>query len=134
MRVVMLAGLLTVAAVPAWLWIYTAGIAEVAGLPALTWHAHEMVFGFAFAAIAGFVDDRMELEDLVIRAATPGRDAVGEVTVRLRVGGRSFTGRGASTDVVNAAARACIHGLNKAAQATHLEARELARAADVWGV
>ncbi|WP_186394254.1 NnrS family protein [Stappia sp. TSB10GB4] len=49
------AALQAVAAVPAWLWIYTAGIAEVAGLPALTWHAHEMVFGFLPPIMAGYL-------------------------------------------------------------------------------
>ncbi len=109
-------------------------IGEAGGSPMESTGEGDGPVAATFAAIAGFVDDRIELEDLVIRAATPGRDAVGEVTVRLRVGGRSFTGRGASTDVVNAAARACIHGLNKAALATSLEARELARASDLWGV
>jgi 2-isopropylmalate synthase len=87
-----------------------------------------------FSAIGQFVDKEVELEDLTIRAATPGRDAVGEVTLRLRVAGRSFTGRGASTDVVDAAARAFIHGLNKAAQAVDLEARALAQSGELWGV
>ena len=43
------------AAVPLWVWIYTAGIAEVAGLPAMTWHAHEMVFGFLPPIMAGYL-------------------------------------------------------------------------------
>lgn len=43
------------AAVPLWIWIYTAGIAEVAGLPAMTWHAHEMVFGFLPPIMAGYL-------------------------------------------------------------------------------
>src|SRR5690606_41653646 len=76
----------------------------------------------------------IELEDLTIRAATPGRDAVGEVSIRARIEGKPFTGRGASTDVVDAAARAYLHALNKAAQARELEAKALEEASYLWGV
>lgn len=87
-----------------------------------------------FSAIDAAVGRRVELEDLVVRAATPGRDAVGEVVVRTRVEGRTFTGRGASTDVVDAAARAYLHALNKGEHARGLEARALEAANDMWGV
>ncbi|SOC25290.1 NnrS family protein [Stappia indica] len=49
------AALQAAAAVPLWVWIYTAGVAEVAGLPAMTWHAHEMVFGFLPPIMAGYL-------------------------------------------------------------------------------
>jgi 2-isopropylmalate synthase len=88
----------------------------------------------AFSAIEAALGVRVALEDLVIRAATPGRDAVGEVSLHARVDGKTFTGRGASTDVVDAAARAFLHVLDKSLQARHLEARALAAANDVWGV
>ena len=39
---------------------------------------------------------KAELEDLKIQANTGGRDAVGEVNLRVRVDGKTFTGRGAS--------------------------------------
>ena len=42
-------------AVPVWLAAYVHGYALRGTLPALFWHAHEMVFGFGFAAIAGFL-------------------------------------------------------------------------------
>jgi hypothetical protein len=35
--------------------------------------------------------------------------------LRVQIGGRTFTGTGASTDVVDAAVRAYLHALNKAA-------------------
>ncbi len=76
----------------------------------------------AFDAVNRIVGWPVELEDLTIRAATPGGDAVGEVILRVRVSGRTFTGSGASTDVVDAAVRAYLHALNKAAYAR--EARE----------
>jgi len=71
----------------------------------------------AFEAVNSLIGWQVVLDDFVIRAATPGRDAVGEVTIRARVEGRTFTGRGASTDIVDAAVRAYLHALNKAADA-----------------
>lgn len=88
----------------------------------------------AFAAVNQLLDYECELDELEIRAATPGTDAVGEVSLRARVGGKSFTGRGASTDVIEAAVRAYLHMLNKAAHARELEARVLAEASYLWGV
>lgn len=88
----------------------------------------------AFAAVDQLTDEVMELEDLQIRAATPGRDAVGEANLRARVRGRSFAGHAADTDVVTAAVRAYLQVLDKAEHATTLEARELEKYADMWGV
>lgn len=88
----------------------------------------------AFAAVDQLTDEGMELEDLQIRAATPGRDAVGEANLRARVRGRSFAGHAADTDVVTAAVRAYLQVLDKAEHATTLEARELEKYADMWGV
>jgi 2-isopropylmalate synthase len=48
-----------------------------------------------------------------IRAVTSGTEAMGEVTVQLEDEGRKVVGRGASTDVIEASARAYIDGLNK---------------------
>jgi 2-isopropylmalate synthase len=50
-----------------------------------------------------------------IRAVTSGAEALGEVTVQLEEGGRKVMGRSASTDVIEASARAYIDGLNKLA-------------------
>jgi 2-isopropylmalate synthase len=88
----------------------------------------------AFNAVDSIVPFRMDLEDLTIQANTPGRDAVGEVILRLRVDGRTFTGRGASPDVVDGAVRAYIHALNKAAHAKELEVKALEQASYLWGV
>jgi len=48
-------GLFGMLAIPAWLWIHLAGEAIWAPLPSMLWHAHEMIFGFMVAAIAGFL-------------------------------------------------------------------------------
>lgn len=42
-------------AVPVWLAAYVHGYTLRGPLPPLFWHAHEMVFGFGFAAVAGFL-------------------------------------------------------------------------------
>ena len=65
------------------------------------------------SAIAKLVGREVELEEFTIRATTPGRDAVGKVSIQVRIGDRTFRGTGASTDVVNAAVRALLHALNK---------------------
>jgi 2-isopropylmalate synthase len=88
----------------------------------------------ALAAVDSLLDFTASLESLEIHAATPGEDAVGEVTVRVRAQGRVFTGRGASPDVVYGAVRAYLHALDKAAHATELEAEVLERTSYLWGV
>src|SRR5579884_3722983 len=41
--------------IPLWLAVYSDGTALPSLLPPLIWHVHEMVFGFAAAAVAGFL-------------------------------------------------------------------------------
>ncbi|ESZ20080.1 NnrS [Mesorhizobium sp. L48C026A00] len=50
-----LAALHAGAAIPAWLWIYFSGHALPGPFPGLHWHAHEMLFGYLQAVLAGFV-------------------------------------------------------------------------------
>ena len=54
------------------------------------------------------------LESYDIKAVTGGMDALGEVTVRVRHGEEIFTGRGLSTDVIEASALAYINAINRA--------------------
>ena len=89
----------------------------------------------AFAAVDAIADDfRIELHELSIQAITPGGDAVGEASLQAIIDGKSFTGRAAAPDVVNASVRAYLSALNKAAHARTLEAEALERASYVWGV
>ena len=53
------------------------------------------------------------LEDYSIHAATRGKEALGEVSIRLRCKGRVVSGRGTSTDIVEASARAYLNAINK---------------------
>ncbi|MDQ2634738.1 MAG: NnrS family protein [Pseudomonadota bacterium] len=50
-----LAALFAGAAIPAWLWMYFSGHALPGPFPGLYWHAHEMLFGYLGAVLAGFV-------------------------------------------------------------------------------
>ncbi len=50
----LLAGVHAVVAVPLWLhWFFQGG--QLHGLPLMYWHAHEMLYGFVAAAVAGFL-------------------------------------------------------------------------------
>jgi uncharacterized protein involved in response to NO len=51
----LLAGAFATLVIPAWLAMYASGLNPLRGLPPQYWHAHEMVFGFMTAAIAGFL-------------------------------------------------------------------------------
>jgi uncharacterized protein involved in response to NO len=51
----LLAGLYAALAIPAWLILYSRGASPLGALPALLWHAHEMLYGFVAAALAGFL-------------------------------------------------------------------------------
>ena len=51
----LLAGLWAAIAVPLWLCVLSGAAALPVALPPVVWHAHEMVFGFAFASVAGFL-------------------------------------------------------------------------------
>ena len=48
-----------------------------------------------------------------VGAITSGTDAQGEVTVRVSDGERTIIGRGSSTDIIEASAKAYIHALNR---------------------
>lgn len=55
----------------------------------------------------------VNLENYTLQAVTGGKDALGEVTVRIRDNGNHYTGRGTSTDVLEASARAYLQAINK---------------------
>jgi len=53
------------------------------------------------------------LDDYAIQTISEGKDAQGEAIVKLRCGDRVVTGRGLSTDVVEASILAYVNGMNK---------------------
>jgi 2-isopropylmalate synthase len=87
----------------------------------------------AFAAIGEAVGRTIEVIDLSVQSVTPGRDSLGRVLLQVRVDGKSLSGHGASTDIVEAGARALVHALNKADHADGLETEALS-SAYFWGV
>ena len=54
-----------------------------------------------------------ELVDYAIRSVTKGTDALGEVAVKLRHRGIEVAGRGTSTDIIEASAKAYVNAINK---------------------
>jgi 2-isopropylmalate synthase len=48
-----------------------------------------------------------------VHAVTPGRKAMGEVSVSVEIAGRRFIGRGSSTDILEASARAYLNAINR---------------------
>lgn len=67
----------------------------------------------AFNAMERAVGISLKLEDYSLRAVTGGKDALGEVTVRVMKNDRIFTGRGVSTDIIEASVRAYLNAINK---------------------
>jgi 2-isopropylmalate synthase len=88
----------------------------------------------AFTSIDQLVDVDVVLEDMTIIPATSGGDAVGKVHLKASVEGKSFTGRGASTDIVLAAAQAYLHIINKAVQFGVARPHAFEFAHNFWGV
>jgi len=60
------------------------------------------------------------LENYSIRAVTSGKEALGEATVKIAEGSRVFLGRGVSTDIIEASAKAYVDAINRMAAATRL--------------
>ena len=54
-----------------------------------------------------------ELTEFSVTSVTEGIDAVGEVSIRIEQDGRSYTGRGADTDIITASAKAYMNALNR---------------------
>jgi 2-isopropylmalate synthase len=54
-----------------------------------------------------------ELISFSVREVTEGIDALGEVTIRLRYEGRTYSARAADTDIIVASARAYVSALNR---------------------
>ena len=68
-----------------------------------------------YQAINRLVGIPNKLTEFSIEAATEGVDAIGEVLIRIESEGVTYTGRGASTDIVVASAKAYMNALNRLA-------------------
>jgi 2-isopropylmalate synthase len=87
----------------------------------------------AFTAVSEILGRAVEVQSLNLRSVTPGRDSVGQVFLQAKIDGKTLSGHSASTDIVEASARALVHALNKARYAEQLEASSL-NSVYLWGV
>jgi 2-isopropylmalate synthase len=69
----------------------------------------------AFKAIERITGITVKLRDFQIRNMTPGEDAQGEVHLEVEQEGKSYRGRGVSTDIVVASANAFLEVINRIA-------------------
>lgn len=67
----------------------------------------------AFNAIDRATGISLELDDYSLRAVSEGKDALGEVTVRVSKSDAKFVGRGVSTDIIEASVIAYVNAINK---------------------
>ncbi len=66
-----------------------------------------------YKAIDGITKIKGELLDYTIQSVTRGKDALGEVTIKVKLKGKSVIAHGASTDIIVASAKAYINAINK---------------------
>jgi len=69
-----------------------------------------------FRAINAATGLDARLREFRVDAVTGGQDALGETSVVLELGGRSASGQGVATDILEAAARAYVRALTSAVQ------------------
>jgi len=81
-----------------------------------------------FRAIQAATESECELRQYTVEAVTGGEDALGEVTVMLRLAGRLATGQGVATDILEASARAYVRALSNALEGAATREAESATA------
>lgn len=67
----------------------------------------------AFRTIEQITGCHYELDDFQLQSVTEGREAMGQTLVKLRAGGKVYSGSGISTDIVGAGIQAYLSALNK---------------------
>ena len=67
----------------------------------------------AYVAIREATGLSPKLDSYSIRALTEGKEALGEATVKIKEGGRIHLGRGISTDIIEASAKAYVDAINR---------------------
>ena len=66
-----------------------------------------------FKALDKITNFKAKLEDFRLEAVTSGKDALGQVILRLKIKDSIISGRGSSTDIIEAAVKAYIDAVNK---------------------
>ncbi|HEY6007564.1 MAG TPA: 2-isopropylmalate synthase [Geobacteraceae bacterium] len=86
---------------------------EIDGKPFRTAELGDGPVDATLKAIKKLTKTRAKLQQYNVGSITGGTDAQGEVTVRLAEGERTVVGKGSSTDIIEASAKAYIHALNR---------------------
>jgi 2-isopropylmalate synthase len=66
-----------------------------------------------FKAIERAIKYEVNLKDYSLKAITSGKDALGEVTVKIEGNSKIYNGRGVSTDIIEASAKAYVNAINR---------------------
>ncbi|MCB4790460.1 MAG: 2-isopropylmalate synthase [Elusimicrobia bacterium] len=74
----------------------------------------------AYKAIDKIVSIKPKLIDYSLRAISSGKDAQGEVSVKVEYKDISYSGRGTSTDIIEASAKAYLKAINKIMSSTKI--------------
>ena len=85
-----------------------------------------------YRAIDRVTGIQTKLVGYFLNAVTGGKDALGEVTVQVQDNGHVYSGRGTSTDVIEASARAYVQALNKLVHDRSVSTEGAAEAPRAW--
>ena len=77
------------------------------------------------AAIDAITGMKGRLQDYSLRSATSGKDAIGEVAMKIDFDGTVVSGKGSSTDVIEASARAYLSALNRVTRPAGQRVKEI---------
>jgi 2-isopropylmalate synthase len=86
---------------------------EIDGVPVRTAELGDGPVDATLKAIKKLTRTKSKLIQYNVGSITGGTDAQGEVTVRVGEGEKTVIGRGSSTDIIEASAKAYIHALNR---------------------
>ncbi len=64
-------------------------------------------------AVDKITDIYGKMIDYKLHAVSAGKDALGEVTARIKIGGNVYNGKGLSTDIIEASVKSYINAINK---------------------
>ncbi|MGH7201845.1 MAG: alpha-isopropylmalate synthase regulatory domain-containing protein, partial [Planctomycetaceae bacterium] len=67
-----------------------------------------------FNAVERIIGLETRLENFQVRGVSGGKDALGEVSIEITADGHRYHGKGVSTDIIEASARAYLKALNRA--------------------
>jgi 2-isopropylmalate synthase len=77
-----------------------------------------------FNSIDRAVRRKFRIESYQVRSVTAGREAMGEAVIRIRNSGRTFVGRGVSTDIIEASAKAYLQAINTLEEERQLQHKQ----------